>query len=131
MDRRGIVRPLVISPGVRADRRIGIEAFRLPRLRMGCALTKGRSRHDVAQPLVDHIPGDDLPPGAEVLRAAVPVFQVVRVLPDIAAEEPRSPVPELSWLGSVTISRRCREGLMTRNAHPAPKCDVAASVKRD
>ena len=34
MDRRGIVRPLVISVGVRADRRIGIEAFRLPSVRM-------------------------------------------------------------------------------------------------
>jgi len=34
MDRRGIVRPLVISGGVRADRRIGIEAFRLPTVRM-------------------------------------------------------------------------------------------------
>ena len=28
-----------------------------------------RPRHDVAEPLVDHISGDDLPPGAEVVRA--------------------------------------------------------------
>jgi hypothetical protein len=49
-------------------------------------------RHDVAEPLVDHVPGDDVPPGAEVVRAAVPVLQIVGVLPDIAAEEPRCPV---------------------------------------
>ena len=38
-----------------------------------------------------------------------------------------------SWttMGSDTISRRCLEGFTTRNAHPEPKCFVAASVKRD
>src|SRR3954470_9127550 len=44
--------------------------------------------------LLDGVPVDDVPPGAEVLGPAVLVRQVVRVLPDVYAEE-RHVVPVL------------------------------------
>ena len=91
-----------------------------------------RGRHDVAQALVDDVPGDDLPPGGEVVRAAVPVFQVVRVLPDIAAEERRSPLLQDAVLvGQRHDLQALRERSTTRNAHPEPKCLAAASAKSD
>jgi hypothetical protein len=34
-------------------------------------------------------------------------------------------------ISSDTISRRCCKGFTTRNAHPEPKCFVAASGKTD
>ena len=41
----------------------------------------------ILEPLVDDIPGDDVPPREEVVLASVSVLQIVRVFPDIAAEE--------------------------------------------
>jgi hypothetical protein len=60
--------------GRRANRRLS----RSERLRPG---------PNVLEPLIDDVPGDDIPPRHEVVRASVSVLQVVRVLPDIAAEE--------------------------------------------
>src|SRR5437762_9786189 len=45
-----------------------------------------------AKPLVDFVPVDDVPPRVDVVRAAVLVFQVVGVLPDVEAEDRLLPV---------------------------------------
>jgi len=45
---------------------------------------------NVGEPLVDDVPGDDVPPRHEIVHSSVSVFQVVRVLPDIAAEDSSS-----------------------------------------
>src|SRR5215472_4063466 len=37
--------------------------------------------------LVDLVPVDDVPPGGEIFRTTVVVFQVVGVLPDVVAED--------------------------------------------
>ena len=41
----------------------------------------------VGEALVDFVPVDDVPPGGEVVGAAVVVLEVVGVLPDVVAED--------------------------------------------
>jgi len=41
----------------------------------------------MGEALVDFVPVDDVPPGVEVVRAAVVVLEVIGVLPDVVAED--------------------------------------------
>jgi hypothetical protein len=51
-------------------------------------LELGRLAYEVVEPLVDNVPGDDVPPGQKIVRTPIPIFQIVGMLPDVAAEEP-------------------------------------------
>src|SRR5262249_60758035 len=42
---------------------------------------------EALEPLLDGVPVDDAPPRLEVVRATVLVLEVVRVLPDVDAEQ--------------------------------------------
>ena len=66
-----IVRPVVCHPRRRAP--IALSFTSLPSKRD--MATHDTSRPDILEPLVDDIPGDDIPPRHEVVRASARYFR--------------------------------------------------------
>jgi len=78
--------------------------------------------------LIDLVPVDGVPPGGEVLWAAVLVLEVVGVLPDIVAKDRIKPLGEgLSWLAVVTILSL--PAWKTSHPQPEPNCLAVVSLK--
>ena len=75
--------------------------------------------------LVDGVPVDHVPPGGDVVGAAVLVLQIVGVLPDVDAQDRRLAVPSdgLSWLGVLSTT----ELAALVDAQPGP---AAAEARR-
>src|SRR5690348_10948620 len=70
--------------------------------------------------LVDGIPADDVPPRAEIVGSSVLVLQVVRMLPDVVAEDGRCAVGH-----GVVLVRRRRDLKLAAGAADEP--DPAAA----
>jgi tetratricopeptide (TPR) repeat protein len=81
-------RQFLTGQSVVAQMRHLIAQYKGPSARM--ALSQPTRRElllRVRKPLVDLIPVDDVPPGRQVLRPPVVVLQVVRMLPDVVAQD--------------------------------------------
>jgi len=57
----------------------------------------------------DFVPIDNVPPGLDVVRAAVLIFQIVGMFPDIQAED---------WRGLAAFVRLSAAGIAAENRHP-------------